>query len=71
VLAPSTIAIILDGTAPQRALMMGREAKTLNALKMLLRAFARQKDYFALLFIAPFTFEDIETYYEPHLANTH
>jgi predicted RNA-binding protein Jag len=43
----------LDGSDVERAEMMGKEAKNFQALKMLLRCFARRNGRFSFLYILP------------------
>jgi hypothetical protein len=47
----SVIQITLDGTEHERQQMMGRGAANFQALKLLLRCFARRNGFFSYLYI--------------------
>jgi hypothetical protein len=45
--------VVLDGTQQQRRFMMGRQAKTLLAIKEILGSFSARKGYSSGVFIVP------------------
>ncbi len=47
------MSLVLDGSPLERSIMMGTEARTFQAIKHLLRLFARRQGYFVELFVKP------------------
>jgi len=46
-----TVQVILDGSPVERSSLMGKDARNFQALKMLLRIFARKRNLFSYLYI--------------------